>query len=41
MEQYQLIFLYSDHFDENCFAKNQEIAAKLEMKRKLNPDAVD
>ena len=34
-------FLYSDHFDENSFTKNQEIAAKLEMKRKLKPDAVD
>ena len=33
-------FLYSNHFDENWFTKNQEIAAKLEMKRKLNPDAV-
>ena len=34
-------FLYSDHFDVNCFTKNQEIAAKLGMKRKLKPDAVD
>ena len=34
-------FLYSDHFDEDCFAKNQQIAAKLEMKRKLYPDAVE
>ena len=34
-------FLYSDHFDVNCFTKNQEIATKLEMKRTLNPDAVD
>ena len=34
-------FLYSDHFDENCFTKDQEIAAKLGIKRKLNPDAVD
>ena len=33
--------LFSDHFDENCFTKNQEIAAKLGMKRKLKPDAVD
>ena len=33
-------FLYSDSFDENCFLKNQETAAKLEMKRKLKPDAV-
>ena len=33
-------FLCSDHFDESCFAKNQEIAAKLGMKRKLRPDAV-
>ena len=33
-------FLYSYHFDVNCFTKNQEIAAKLEMKRKLKPDAV-
>ena len=33
-------FLYSDHFDENCFTKNQEIAAKLGMKRKLKLDAV-
>ena len=28
-------FLYYDHFDENCFTKNQG------MKRKLKPDAVD
>ena len=34
-------FLYSDQFDENCFTKTQEIAAKLGMKRKLNLDAVD
>ena len=34
-------FLYSDHFDVNCFMKNQEITAKLEMKGKLKPDAVD
>ena len=34
-------FLYSDHFDENCFTKNQEVAAKLGIKRKLKPDAVD
>ena len=33
-------FLCSDYFDENCFTKNQEIAAKLGMKRKLMPDAV-
>ena len=33
-------FLCSDHFDESCFTKNQEIAAKLGMKRKLKPDAV-
>ena len=30
----------SDHFDKSCFKKNQEIAAKLGMKRKLKPDAV-
>ena len=35
------LFLYSNHFDENCFTKNQEVAAKLGMKRKLKPDAVD
>ena len=34
-------FPYPDHFDGNCFTKNQEIAAKLGMKRKLKPDAVD
>ena len=34
-------FLYSDHFDENCFTMNPEVAIKLEMKRKLKPDAVD
>jgi len=34
-------FLYPDYFDVNCFTKNQEIADKLEMKRKLKPDAVD
>ena len=33
-------FLCSDHFDESCFTKNREIAAKLGMKRKLKPDAV-
>ena len=33
-------FLCSDHFDESCLTKNQEIAAKLGMKGKLNPDAV-
>ena len=41
MEPHQLVFLCSDHFDENCFTKNQEIAATLGMKRKLKPDAVD
>ena len=35
-----LSFLCSDHFDESCFKKSQEIAAKLGMKRKLKPDAV-
>ena len=35
-----LSFLCSDHFDESCFTKNQEIDAKLGMKRKLKPDAV-
>ena len=34
-------FLCTDHFDESCFTKNQEFAARLEMKRKLKPDAVD
>ena len=34
-------FLCSEHFDESCFTKNQEVAAKLEMKRKLKPGAVD
>ena len=34
-------FLYSDNFDEKCFTKNQEVAAKLGMKKKLKPDAVD
>ena len=33
-------FRCSDHFDESCFMKNPEIAAKLGMKRKLKPDAV-
>ena len=33
-------FLCSDHFDESCFTKNQDIAAKLGMKRKLKPNAV-
>ena len=33
-------FLCSDHFDESCFTKNQEIAAKLGMKREPKPDAV-
>ena len=33
-------FLHSDHFDESCFTKNQEITTKLEMKRKQKPDAV-
>ena len=33
-------FLCSDHFDESCFTKNREIAAKLGMKRKLKPDVV-
>ena len=33
-------FLCFDHFDESCFTKNEEIAAKLGMKRKLKPDAV-
>ena len=33
-------FLCSDHFDESCFTKKQEIAAKLGMKRKLKPGAV-
>jgi len=34
-------FLCSDHFDESYFTKNQEVAAKLGMKRKLKPDAVN
>ena len=34
-------FLHSDHFNVNCFKKNQEITAKLGMKRKLKPDAID
>ena len=33
-------FLCSDHFDESCFTKNQKIAAKLGMKRKLKLDAL-
>ena len=33
-------FLCSDLFDESYFTRNQEIAAKLGMKRKLKPDAV-
>ena len=33
-------FLCADHFDESHFTKNQKIAAKLGMKRKLKPDAV-
>ena len=33
-------FLCSDHFDESCFTRNQGIAAKLGMKRKLRPDTV-
>ena len=33
-------FLCSDHFNESCFTKNQEIAAKFGMKRKQKPDAV-
>ena len=35
-----LSFLFSDHFDESCFTKNQEVTAKLGMKRKLKPDVV-
>ena len=34
-------FLCSDHFDESCFAKNREIAAKLGMKRNLNSSLAD
>jgi len=33
-------FLCSDHFDESCFTKNQEIAAKLGMNRKLKTDVI-
>ena len=33
-------FLCSDHFDESCFTKNQQIAAKLGTKRKLKLDAL-
>ena len=40
MEQQQLFFSCSDHFDESCFTNNHEIAAKLRMKRKLKPNAV-